>query len=134
MTLNSTMLFKMKTLIDITPTYTRRTEDRFMYNQHQNYMTAVQTLGLRSNPSKITVDSGEEELQENEFGTRFKGKHKVWTLTFEVEREGSLEVSQLVEDFDLVPFIKDLDETIDIQNPVFQSTDMKNINTVFYEI
>ena len=55
MAISINMRFILKTLVDITPTYARRTEDRYMYNQHQNYMTVVNTLGLRSNPSSVVV-------------------------------------------------------------------------------
>ena len=132
MAISITMRFIMKTLVDVTPTYSRRTEDRFMYNQHQNYMTAIQTLGLRSNPMSIRVTNENESVEF--FGSTFEGTQKVWSIEFNIEREGSLEVAMLKEDFDLVPIISGLEETVEFKNNVFQSNDLKYKNVYFEEI
>jgi len=132
MAISINMRFILKTLVDITPTYARRTEDRYMYNQHQNYMTVINTLGLRSNPLSIVVTDAEESTKY--FGSTYTDKQKVWTIEFEVEREGSLETALLKEDFDLVPFINGLDESVEFKNNVFQSTNKKYKNIYFEEI
>ncbi len=132
MAISITMRFIMKTLVDVTPTYSRRTEDRFMYNQHQNYMTAIQTLGLRSNPMSIRVTNEYESVKF--FGSTFEGTQKVWSIEFNIEREGSLKVALLKEDFDLVPIISGLEETVEFKNNVFQSYDLKYKNVYFEEI
>ena len=41
--------FELTTLVDITKTNARRGEDKLAYGQQQNYMSVVQTLGLRTN-------------------------------------------------------------------------------------
>lgn len=132
MAISINMRFILKTLVDITPTYARRTEDRYMYNQHQNYMTVINTLGLRSNPISVVVTDAEESTKY--FGSTYTGEQKVWTIEFEVEREGSLEVPMLKEDFNLVPFIAGLSETIEFNNSIFQSTNKKYKNIYFEQI
>jgi hypothetical protein len=132
MAISINMRFILKTLVDITPTYARRTEDRYMYNQHQNYMTVVNTLGLRSNPLSVVVT---EEIESTKyFGSTYTGEQKVWTIEFEVEREGSLEVPMLKEDFNLVPFIRGLSESVELDNSIFQSTNKKYKNIYFEQI
>ena len=41
--------FNLYTLVDITKTNARRGEDKLAYGQQQNYMSMMQTLGLRTN-------------------------------------------------------------------------------------
>ena len=41
--------FDLYTLVDITKTNARRGEDKLAYGQQQNYMSMMQTLGLRTN-------------------------------------------------------------------------------------
>ena len=41
--------FELSTLVDITKTNARRGEDKLAYGQQQNYMSMMQTLGLRTN-------------------------------------------------------------------------------------
>jgi hypothetical protein len=87
---------------------------------------------LRSNPISVVVTDITESTKY--FGSTYTGEQKVWTIEFEVEREGSLEVPMLKEDFDLVPFISDLDESVVFKNNVFQSTNKKYKNIYFEEI
>ena len=44
------MRFIIHTLVDITETGSRRGEDPKQYRQQQNFLTVMQTIGLRVNP------------------------------------------------------------------------------------
>lgn len=126
------MKFNVKTLIDITQTDARRGEDPYELKQQQNFLTFTQTLGLRTNPyfTKPPVIS-DTVIDNVGFGKSYKGKHKMWEFEFNIEFEGGLDVERLVEDFDIVPVISGLDETIDLKDPCFRSKDSKLINIIF---
>ena len=123
------MHFIIKTLVDITETNARR-GDGDAYKQQQNFMSALQTIGIRANPSNIKVTCQEDSTAE--FGSKYKGKHTVWTMLFEIEYGGT-SVDMLVEDFDLVPFIDNLQETAKFEKAIFFTKDSKNKNIIFYE-
>jgi len=129
--LNSVVKFVAKTLIDVTETGARKgTSEIKAVNQHQNFLTVLQTIGLRVN---INVESSPKCSQEStkEFGSLYKGKHSVWTFEFEVEYQDALSIEILESDFDLVPVILGLDETAKINNSVFRTKDSKEKNIVF---
>ena len=44
------MNFNLFTKVDITKTNARRGDDPFKMKQQQNYLTVLQTIGLRVNP------------------------------------------------------------------------------------
>jgi hypothetical protein len=125
------MIYRISTLVDITNTNARRGEDPIAYRQNQNYLSVLQTIGMRTNIEFISLEQENKSLTDMNFGSNFKGKQNVWTFTFEVEREGYLTVDNLVEDFDLVPFIPELEETAKFAKPVFHSKDLKHINIIF---
>ena len=125
------MRFRLHTLIDITETGARRNENGDSYRQQQNWMTLIQTLGLRANPFivKSTVETqGAKKLG---FGTDFRGSHRVWTVDFDIEREQGLDIESLKTDFDLVPVITGLTETAKLKKDVFQTQNLEDINIVF---
>lgn len=130
------MRFIVNTLVDITQTNARRADgDKFAYSQQQNYNTLVNTMGLRTNILPLSdIKIEDRELEENEFGKDYTGTHKVWSFPFEVEAEDSLSVEMLEQDFDLVPVITDLDETIKINNNVFRTNGAKDNNILFKTI
>ena len=132
MAISNSMRFQLQTLVDITPTNARRTEDRYKYKQHQNYMTMLQTLGLRSNPSNIVVTNKKEDAKI--FGKEYTGKQTVWTVEFEIEREGGIDLELLKADYNVVPFIADLDETVEFKKSVFQTNNTKYKNIVFSKL
>jgi len=132
MAISNSMRFQLQTLVDITPTNARRTEDRYKYKQHQNYMTMLQTLGLRSNPSNIVVTNKKEDAKM--FGKEYTGKQTVWTVEFEIEREGGIDLELLKADYNVVPFIADLDETVEFKKSVFQTNNTKYKNIVFSKL
>ena len=130
------MRFMVLTLVDITQTNARRADgDKFAYSQQQNYNTLVNTMGLRTNILPLSdIKIEDRELEPNEFGKEYSGTHKVWSFPFEVEAEDSLSIEMLEQDFDLVPVITDLDETVKINNNVFRTNGAKDNNIRFITI
>ena len=122
--------FDIYTLVDITNTGAKRNQDPFAYKQYQNYLTVLQTIGLRVNP---TIDHDPVIVTEYpKFGTAYKGTHTVWKLPVLIEYEGALTVDMLNNDFKLVPFISNLNETAKFDRCVFETLDnkYKNINFI----
>ena len=58
-------------------------------------------------------------------------KHNIWTFAFETERESALSEELLATDFDLVPVIKSLTETILNNSDAFRTKDSSAQNIVF---
>lgn len=125
------MKFELITLVDITETRARFNKNNKDWQQQQNYITALQTLGLRVNPEidKLSIDT--IEIKDAGFGTKYKGKCKVWKLKFHIEYEDAVNIEMLESDFDYVPIITDLDETVDIKNKMFQTKDSDYKNILF---
>ena len=126
------MKFNLYTLADITPTGARRGEGT-PYHQQQNYMTVLQTISIRANPSNIKVSKETASLTKLEFGKSYKGKHCVWCMSFDIEYEEAHSVETLVNDFDLVPFITGLEETVEFDKGIFISEKSDHTN-VFFEL
>lgn len=125
------MKFKVETLVDITPTNARRGNgDNFAYNQNQNFLTVIQTIGLRVNLN-IVSEPTREKRSAKEFGTKYKGQHNIWEFLFEVEYAEALTLDMLQSDFDLVPVILDLSETAKMKNSIFRTTDSSEKNIIF---
>lgn len=127
------MRFELYTLVDITDTGARKGVDNtFEVKQYQNWLTCLQTMSLRVNP---IVNFGpkctEESISNYGFGKDYKGKNKVWFVEFEVEYEGGLDLDILKTDFNYVPIIEDLDETITIKTPAFITQDVAKTNIIF---
>lgn len=125
------MRYKVYTLIDITNTEARFNKNDPEWHRQQNYMTLIQTIGLRTNP---IVDNKPKMLEENikdyDFGSAFKGKHKIWTLEFTTDFS-YLDPNILIEDFDLVPIITGLAESAKIDSKSFRTKDSKENNLYF---
>ena len=123
--------FRITTLIDITETGARRADDPFGYRQQQNFLTVLQTIGLRTNieyhnsPKIVTGTTKEKEL-----GNTYTGEQTIWQFDFDIVAEGSLNVDMLNTDFNLIPIIVDLAETPKFKNNVFstQNSKISNIN------
>lgn len=128
------MRFRLLTLIDITRTDARRGDDIRSQKQQQNYLTALQTISLRSNPvvnSRPVVET--MNVKDLGFGKAFKGEHRVWKLNFDFESEShSLEL--LKKDFDLVPVITELDETVKLKNSAFLTNGNDERNIIFLKL
>ena len=128
------MRFKLLTLIDITRTDARRGDDPRDQKQQQNYLTALQTISLRSNPVVNTYPTVEElSIKGLGFGEAFNVKQKVWKLNFSFESE-SHALEWLKSDFDLVPIIANLDESIDVERKAFLTNGSPDRNTIFVDL
>ena len=125
------------TLIDISETkmYSSNSRDTKLIEQQANFMTFFQTLCLRNN---YTYDKAptlqkltEKKLRELGFGTDYKGNHNVWCLEVMVDEGREFSDAEILEqDFDLVPVVPNLNETIKINNNVFRTNDKKAKNLV----
>ena len=129
---------KIKTLVDITKTKNFRIgkDNSIEIDQYKNFITLLQCIELRS---IVSFDQNplveHENLEEQEFGTNYKGIHKVWTFIVktdrdDVYRDDNSPIGRLVEDIDSVPIIKNLTETINIDRPVFDCKSVLYKNTI----
>jgi len=125
------MKVTLTTLIDITETKARRGDDKFAVNQQANYMTLIQTAGLRVNLNPISLVMNKSNIDNLKFGSEFKGVHKYWTFKFRHEIVGGLTLDLLENDYDLVPIIDNLSETVGFKNAVFRTKDSKQRNILF---
>ena len=60
------------------------------------------------------------DITNGEFGSEYTGKQRLWYFKFTIEQEDALSVDFLKDDFDLVPVIAGLTETITINNNAFR--------------
>jgi hypothetical protein len=112
------MEYTLYTTVDITHTGQYRPElgkeaDRW---KEQNFQTLLQTIGLRSN---IIFRRPPDMIQVSGKQIGFATDHLVraWRFDFSAEHEGFFETDNsptgaLIEDFDGVPFIAGLDESM----------------------
>lgn len=121
----------LTTLVDITETKARRGDDKFKLSQQANYMTMIQTAGLRINPNPILLKDNTSNLDKLGFGTAFKGKQRYWIFKFDFETQAGLNKQLLENDFDLVPIISELNETVNFKNNVFRTIDKQQKNILF---
>lgn len=119
------MEYILYTTVDITNTGQYRTEtgketDRW---KEQNFQTVLQTLGIRANiiytkkPKVIDIGG-------HIFGFNTNNIIRVWQFEFNIEREDFFEkdgnqIGYLLEDFDGVPYISGLDESMEQNYDVF---------------
>ena len=133
---------EIQTLVDITDTKVARPNQgtALQHDQYRNFTTLRQCVEIRSiisydaSPSAETVD-----IKDLGFGTKYKGKHQVWTFRFYPDRtgayiEGQDEVGALLADVDGVPVIQKLTETINMDTAVFEVKDATNKNTIIKAI
>ena len=126
--------FEIKTLIDITQTGQTKfkSQDRLLINQQANWNTFFQVLSMRVNPDFNIWPAVEKcSVDKLGFGTKHKGKHNVWTFYLDIERDFALDEAMLTVDFDLVPVINGLSETILNNSEAFRTTDVQAQNIVF---
>ena len=126
------MRFIIHTLVDITETGSRRGEDPKQYRQQQNFLTVMQTIGLRVNPTYVKAPEVVKEVPSKlGLGTSYKTKQSVWKYVFDMEYDGALDIETLVNDFDLIPIITQLDETAEFDNAHFLTKDTALTNITF---
>ena len=113
------MKIRIKTLVDVTRTDVRRKGqgDEQKLLQQQNFQTLQQIINLRN-----LIENNDDPFVETrdvttEFGSSFKGEHKVWTYEFEVDHTGAYAskddpVGLLKEDFEQIPVLGGLTETV----------------------
>lgn len=126
------MKFEIYTLIDITETRARFNKADPLWHQQQNFITVIQTLGLRANP--VVTKSprfSKADLKKYEFGSNFKGRKTVWQLEFEYEQEEASSISTLIEDFNMVPVIVNLKEDVKFNNSMFDTKCSEYKNIIF---
>lgn len=129
---------EIKTLVDITKIRTLRSGQGTSteVDQYKNFTTLLQCIELRSiisydlNPQAEIVD-----IKGMGFGSKYKGKHKVWTFKVATDRDDVYldrdnPIGKLLEDIDAVPIIKSLTETINIDKAIFDCKDLTNKNTL----
>jgi len=125
------MRFIIHTLVDITETGARRGEDSIKFRQQQNYLTVMQTIGLRVNPTYVKSPEIINDIPSKiGLGSAYKAKQSIWKYTFDIDYEGALDIETLVNDFDLIPVITGLDETATFNNAQFitKNTTLTNIS------
>ena len=92
----------------------------------------MQTIGMRVNPTYVSSPVVVKEVPSKlGLGTSYKTKQNVWTYKFDIDYEGALDIETLVNDFDLIPIITDLDETAKFENAHFLTKNAALTNISF---
>jgi hypothetical protein len=130
------MEYKLYTTVDITNTGQFRHEpgkeaDRW---REQNFQTVLQTLGMRANIS-FKKSPIQMEISGHILGFKTNNIIRVWQFDFTAERENFFEkdsdpIGYLIDDFDGIPFISGLDESMEQNYDVFV-TDGPSCNIIF---
>lgn len=125
----------VKTLIDITETkmHKHNCDDKQLVNQQANFMSFFNTLSMRFNPYYDVAPRVENvDVSELGFGSKYTGKQNVWTFEFTIETAvAGIDLATLKSDFDLIPVIPNLTETINTNSNRFNTVDDNHRNIVF---
>lgn len=127
------MRFRLKTLVDITPTNEYR-KSSFESSQQANYNTVINVLGLRANPLFYSIKEQDLDLNGLGFGSNYRGEKHMWILDFEIEQTGAHNLNAMNEDFHLVPIITGLGESVQINNNMFITKDEQFKNIIFEQL
>ncbi len=121
------MRYKIYTLVDITRTGQYRNEPgrELARLQQQNFDTVIQTIGMRANLSYVTPPKVKIDIPKN-YNMKGDELSNIWVFDWEVDREDLFlynddELYRLKEDFDLVPYISGLTETVKKEPAIFRS-------------
>jgi len=127
------MSYTIHTLIDITPTgkHRNRNDEGKAVDQQTNWLTFQNCAMLRTNMEFGEVTMKEQIVDKYLFGKDFEGKQKVWSVTVTPDRSDVLTLDMLQEDFDLVPMISGLDESIKKHSELFLTRDENKTNVLF---
>ena len=134
MTISNIMKVTIRTLIDITETrkYKHNEADKQLINQQANFMSFFNCLSMRFNPYYEVSPLCSEQDVTGVFGTDFTGNHKVWDFEFNVETAvAGTDLTTLKDDFDLVPVVANLTESINTDNKAFRTKSKKKCNIIF---
>jgi hypothetical protein len=134
--------FKVLTLVDITETKQYRKEQgkELEKDQQQNFVTLLQTIGIRVNPFYESGPKLVDHITDQMFGTQHVKTTNVWQFEFGIEYEGGLTDSAgnpaglLIDDLHLVPVITNLTESARLDPPIFDTKTNSNRNTVIVPI
>lgn len=133
------MLYKLYTTVDITNTGQHRVEPgkELARLKEQNFQTVLQTIGIRANIASFTKPEM-LEMAGSIVGFNTNEIIHVWRFDFETEREFLFDVDGdqvegLREDFEMVPFISGLSESMEQNYDVFVPYG-ENKNIVFQVI
>lgn len=132
------MEYKLYTTVDITNTGQYRTEagkEQLRWKE-QNFQTVLQTLGIRANVL-FTQKPIVSEMKGSLVGFNTDETIRVWRFDFNTEREQLFEkdsnpIGYLLEDFDGIPYISGLDESMQQNYDVFV-TDGLARNIIFFK-
>lgn len=131
-------VIEIQTLVDVTDTKVNRPKPGLQteHDQFRNFTTLRQCLEIRANIMFDTAPTVEnKDIKDMGFGSKYKGKHQIWTFRFTPERsgaytEGSNELGALIEDIQNVPVIQKLTETINMDKAIFELKDPLTKNTL----
>ncbi len=130
------MDYKLYTTVDITNTGQYRVESgkEHLRWKEQNFQTVLQTLGIRAN-IVFTEKPIVSEVKGSLVGFNTDEIIRVWRFDFSTERDRFFEkdnnpVGYLIEDFDGIPYINGLDESMQQNLNVFV-TDGPAQNVIF---
>jgi hypothetical protein len=136
--------FTCSTLIDITKTdavrhYNHGMDDSQIdydakRNQHRNWQSFLQVLGLRCQPTNMTIPSVKADQDLSAFGSEYT-TGKIWTFHFNVEQEGVLDLpgkpaGLLLEDLHNVPIITGLTSDVTIMTAMLDTVSVAYKNTI----
>lgn len=125
------MRYEVFSLVDVTETQARFDKNDPDWHRQQNYMTFLQTVGLRANP---VIEKGPTpdkiSIKDLGFGSKYKGKHNVWRFEFDLDF-ATIDYDILLKDFNMVPIITGLSETVKFEQPAFITLDDETTNLVF---
>jgi hypothetical protein len=129
--------FSGYTLVDITDTGVRRIKEDLQTerNQQRNWETVLQVISLRAQPlDMISAKSPRMvSMQGHEFGSFYRGSQQCWKFMFFVEHNDVFGPPDdpskfLKQDFNEVPIITGLNETVGFPDPVFYTVGLlKNL-------
>lgn len=129
------MKYELLTLADITETKAKFDKNDPAWHQQQNFLTVLQTIGLRVNISyKHSTEVIDTTAKQAGFGTMYKGKNKVWKFIFETDFDDATNITTMTHDFDMVPIITNLDETAEFKNNMFEASNQQRRNIVIKPI
>ena len=132
------MQYYLYTTVDITNTGQYRSESgkEAVRWKEQNFQTLLQTLGIRANIESYTKPVL-KEIAGTVVGFKTSSIIHVWYFEFSTEREFLYEsendpVGYLKEDFNMVPYISGLDESMEQNYDVFVTSGPAT-NIVFFQ-